>query len=188
MPDPPVRPDPDEDARLVERAKEGDREAFEQLVRRHLKSARGVALSKLGHRQDAQDVCQESFLRALENIERCGEPRKFRGWLLTIVRRIALDRLKREAHRDHESLDSMRPTWTREQAEDPAVRQERREEIEQALQRLSARQRKILILYDYEGWSHREVARKMGIEEGTSRYHLHEARRRMRLALNGKMP
>src|SRR5215218_7809484 len=74
------------DADLVERTRRGDGSAFGVLVRRHYRAAFAVALALAGERADAEDVCQDSFLRALERIEECREPDRFAAWLLTIVR------------------------------------------------------------------------------------------------------
>ena len=74
------------DGILVANVRRGDSRAFDQLVRRHLRAAHAVARSQLRNPDDADDVCQEAFIKALKRIDDCRDPEKFRAWLLTIVR------------------------------------------------------------------------------------------------------
>lgn len=177
------RPDPSEDARLVVRAREGDRDAFERLVRRHLRAAHRVALSRTGDPHDADDVCQDAFLRALERLEDCREPENFRAWLLAIVRNRATDLARGPARRRQEPLDELGPAEIGRVAAEPAGERGVGESLAAAIHDLPERQRRVVLMHDYEGWSHREVAEELEIAVGTSRYHLHEARKRLRASL-----
>ena len=78
------------DAALVARALRGAADAFDVLVRRYYRSAFAVALGVLGNRQDAEDVVQDAFVKAVDRLEDCREPSKFVQWLLMIVRNRAL--------------------------------------------------------------------------------------------------
>jgi RNA polymerase sigma-70 factor (ECF subfamily) len=77
------------DGVLVARVRRGDSRAFDQLVRRHLRTAHAVARSKLDNPADADDVVQDAFIKALQRIDGCRNPEGFRGWLLVIVRNTA---------------------------------------------------------------------------------------------------
>lgn len=170
----------EEDARLVRRSRDGDREAFELLVRRHLAVAHRVALGTMGNRYDADDVCQDAFVKALTRIEDCRRPERFRGWLLTIVKNTALNALDREKRRRAEPLDE---GWKVASEGGPEAHVERKalgERLRSAVQELPEMQRRVLLLHDYEGWTHGEIGDELGIAAGTSRYHLHAARGRMR--------
>lgn len=179
------RPDPSEDARLVARAREGDRDAFERLVRRHLRAAHRVALSRTGDPHDADDVCQDAFVRALERLEDCREPESFRAWLLAIVRNRATDLVRGVDRSRREPLDELGPAEIGRVASEPASEETVAEPLAAAIDDLPERQRRVVLMHDYEGWSHREVADELGIAVGTSRYHLHEARKRLRASLAG---
>ena len=179
------RPDPAEDARLVARAREGDRDAFERLVRRHLRAAHRVALSRTGDPHDADDVCQDAFVRALERLEDCREPESFRGWLLAIVRNRATDLTRGYARSRQEPLEELGPAEIGRAASEPAGEERVGEPLAAAIDALPERQRRVVLMHDYEGWSHREVAEELDIAVGTSRYHLHEARKRLRASLDG---
>lgn len=167
------------------RAREGDRDAFERLVRRHLRVAHRVALSRTDDPHDADDVCQDAFLRALEKLEDCRDPERFRGWLLSIVRNRAAD-LTRRTGRSGEPLEELSPAEAGRLASEPTGEGGVSEALATAIDELPERQRRVVLMHDYEGWTHREVAERLDIAAGTSRYHLHEARKRLRASLAEK--
>ena len=70
----------DTNAALVARVRLGETKAFDQLVRRHLRLAHSVARSTLDNPDDADDVCQDAFIRALERIDDCRNPGRFGSW------------------------------------------------------------------------------------------------------------
>lgn len=168
------------DAALVARAREGDSEAFGILVRRYLRPAYAVALARVGDPADAEDVCQEAFLAALERLESCRRPEGFGRWLLAIVRNRAVDFRRRRSVRETEPLEGAEAAPAAGGPEREAERSERRREILRALRHLSGREREVVLLYDFEGWSHREIAARLGISEGSARVHLHNGRKALR--------
>ena len=178
-------PSTEEDARLVRRSRDGDRDAFELLVRRHLAVARRVALGVTRDPHDADDVCQEAFVKALTKIEDCRRPERFRSWLLTIVKNTALNAVDRERRRRTEPLEHAGSLEARGNPEADAEREALKERLATAVGDLPEMQRRVLLLHDYEGWSHGEIGRELGIAAGTSRYHLHEARKAVRRAMKG---
>jgi len=171
------------DARLVRRAREGDRSAFETLVRRYLKSAYAVALAELGDSRDAEDAVQDSFITALERLEDCRDPAAFSAWLRRIVRNRARSVRRRERIRETDALESAQG---RASQEDPVLdydRSETRRRLTDALGQLTDVQRRIVLMHDLEGYRHREIAVELNIPEGTVRSHLFFARRALRDAL-----
>lgn len=172
------------DAELVGRVRAGDPAAFDHLVRRHLRVAHSVARRQLdGNHHDADDVVQEAFIAALMNIDDCRNPARFRAWLLAIVRNSAHKYREREAVRETEPLDRG-PTAVA--PADPSRRVETgelRAELETAMTELTELQRRAFALYDLEGWTHSEIADELDISPGSSRVHLHEARKKIRAHL-----
>lgn len=167
------------DAALVARARRGDSAAFEVLVRRHYRTAYSVALAILGNGMDAEDVCQDAFVKALEKLEECREPEKFLAWLLQIVRNRARN------YRDYRRVRLAQPLETTNVAsplnpDRDAERFELRGALEQALGELSEVQREVVLLHDLEGWKHREIGESLGLSEGAARQHLFKARRKLR--------
>ncbi|HUF50139.1 MAG TPA: RNA polymerase sigma factor [Longimicrobiales bacterium] len=172
------------DAQLVRRALEGDRGAFEDLVRRHMKGAYAVALAELADRGDAEDAVQDAFIRALERLEDCRDPAAFGGWLRQIVRNRARSVWRRERVRQTESLAGVQARLTTDPARD-YERTQLQQRLEKALGTLTEVQRRVVLMHDLEGYRHREIAGELGIPEGTVRSHLFLARRALRQLLGG---
>jgi RNA polymerase sigma-70 factor (ECF subfamily) len=167
------------DAVLVERACSGDERAFEQLVRRHLRAAFAVAVGVLADAADAEDVCQDAFVTALEQLDTC-QPERFAGWLLRIVRNRAIS-----VHRQKKVRRALPLEWAKgaRSKQDPGVDLDRtalRERLMAAMAPLPERQREVLLLHDLEGWRHREIGEALDMPEGTVRYTLFQARRAVR--------
>src|SRR5688572_17851175 len=176
----------DSDAQRVARALRGDPEAFGQLVRAHLRAAQGIALAALGDPADAEDVCQEAFIVALERLEDCRDPARFGPWLFRIVRNRAHNHRRYRKLRETTSLDAPAALAARSR-DDPARdldRSELRRSLIEGLLALPEMQREIVVLHDMNGWKHREIAELLGIPEGTVRAHLSYARRALRGRLN----
>jgi len=171
---------PDSIAVLVGRAQSGEADAFEQLVRRYFRGAFAVALSVLRSVADAEDVAQDSFLVAFEDLDRCHNPERFVGWLLRIVRNRAINALRsrRAAGTAAERLEEM-----------GAMREMEREEVGlrdrlvSALGLLTPAQCEVVLLHDLDGWTHAEIGDVMEISELMSRQHLFQAHRTMRTFL-----
>jgi len=172
-----------DDATLVLRAREGDERAFDALVGRYMRPAYAVALSVTRRHEDAEDAAQESFMVALGRLEECRNPAKFGGWFLTIVRNRARNLVRRESLRETESIPlgasagGLTPDKVLEETE-------LKRELQAALGELTETQREIVLLHDFEGWKHREIADKLGVPSGTVRSHLHFARKALREALS----
>jgi RNA polymerase sigma-70 factor (ECF subfamily) len=179
----------------VRAARTGDRDAFGQLVRRHLEAAHGAASALLADPADAEDVVQDAFVGALERLESCRPEEKFRGWLLVSVRNRALDLLRRQRVRRALPLDAPPEARAPELAllssagPGPAVEAERgdaRVHLAAALATLTETRRTVVLLHDVEGWTHREIADQLGVAEGTVRAHLFWARRALRERLSAE--
>lgn len=173
------------DAQLVERVRRGDAAGFDALVRRHYRAAYVVALSLLGDQMDAEDVCQDGFIKALERIDDCRKPDRFASWLLQIVRNRAHN------FRDYRRVRTGVPLEVTDRAgrADSArevEQNELRDRLQDALGDLSEVQRQVVSLHDLEGWRHREIAESLGLSEGMSRQHLFTARKGLREKLGAK--
>lgn len=173
------------DAQLVERVRRGDAAGFDALVRRHYRAAYVVALSLLGDQMDAEDVCQDSFIKALERIDDCRKPDRFASWLLQIVRNRAHN------FRDYRRVRTGVPLEVTDRAgrADSArevEQNELRDRLQDALGDLSEVQRQVVSLHDLEGWRHHDIAESLGLSEGMSRQHLFTARKGLREKLGAK--
>jgi len=166
---------------LVERARRGDAQAFEALVRAFYRAAYATALSLTGNSMDAEDVVQDAFIRALERLDEC-DPDRFAGWLLTIVRNRAHNVRDRERVRDAAPLDDVNPAGA-ERTDGRVEHDELAQVLRDALATLPPAQREVVLLHDLEGMKHKEIAAAMGISEVMARQHLFQARRALRARL-----
>jgi RNA polymerase sigma-70 factor (ECF subfamily) len=171
------------DAEIVERVRRGDEAAFDLLVERHIARAFSVGYRLLGNREDAQDVVQESFLAVLERIETFEPGREFGPWFYRIVVNRGLNARKSLARRATMDVPldvpiaGPSPLRLTEQAELATL-------VHEAMTELPERQRDIVRLFELEGFPSGEIAEMLGIADGTVRWHLHEARQRLRRALD----
>jgi RNA polymerase sigma-70 factor (ECF subfamily) len=172
---------------LVERAKAGDRDAFEELVRRHAERLYAVVLRFVADGNEAQEVTQEAFLRAWRSIARFEGRSRFFTWLY----RIGINEAKRRAARRPPvhvaSLDdepvAEAPDWS-EAPETRSDQQDLRRVLEQAVRSLPAEYRATIVLRDVEGLSTREAAEVMDLGEAAFKSRLHRARLAVRRALD----
>ncbi|MGH7459201.1 MAG: RNA polymerase sigma factor [Longimicrobiaceae bacterium] len=172
------------DAELVARAGLGDPGSFDLLVSRHLKQAVGFAYRMVRNREDAEDLVQESFLTVLEKIETFDSGRAFKPWYYRILANRCLNHRRSAARRLSEEL----PASAASRAPAPdrvAARAELGARLRTAMDELPERQRTVLQLSEVEGFAGSEIAGVLGLSEGTVRWHLHQARERMRELLSG---
>jgi RNA polymerase sigma-70 factor (ECF subfamily) len=170
---------------LVRRARAGDSEAFEELVRLHLRAAYTIALGVTNDPTDAEDVVQDAFIAALEKIDGCEDPDRFSGWLLAIVRNRALNLRRSQVVRAVAPLDALKATTSSDSPERDTARSLFRDELTHAMGELTEVQRQVVLLHDLEGYKHREIGDLLGISDGASRFHLSTARALLRAKLNG---
>jgi len=181
-PDPAARIPEQDEAALVARVRAGDRTAFGVLAERYAGVARRVARAVLGDPDDADDAAQDALLSALVKLDQYDPRRPFGPWLLRIVANAATDRRRRRKVRRAESLDpALVAGGTRPDA--AAEQRALAERLRGALAELSERRRLAVVLFDVEGYSHAEIARILGIPEGTVRSEVFHARRRLRVLL-----
>lgn len=176
---------PGSDRDLVTAALRGGTDAFEALVRRHLRAAYAVALARTANPHDAEDVCQDAFIAALERLATLRDPDRFGPWLLEIVRNRALNLLRRRRVRAEEPIEEAAHGGGSDPGRD-LERSALRADLLAALATLDETRREVALLHDVEGWRHAEIAERLGMPEGTVRYHLHEARRTLRERLAGR--
>jgi len=164
--------------KLVRRAQEGDRSSFEQLYRMHAGSVYGLCLRLSRKPQEAEDLTQEVFVRAWENLETFRTPGHFAAW----TKRVAVN-LTITARRTVARRGEPQPLF-----EDCAVSGEGREErfsgarvdLEKAIAALPGGARTVFVLHDIHGFRHGEIAEMTGTAMGTTKAQLHRARKRLR--------
>src|SRR5688500_5167317 len=176
------------DASLVARVRLEDAAAFEALMRRYFRSAYLVALAQVGNGADAEDVCQDAFVRCWERIQDCREPERFGAWLSRVVRNTAHNRRDYLRVRATAPVEDAAAVPSASRADRAAERSELREHLGRALAQLSTAQREVVLLHDLEGWRHVEVAERLGVSEMMSRRHLADARKKLRHITSAPVP
>ena len=168
---------------LVERAKSGDREAFDRLVRVTHSDAYALALRLTGSTEDARDVVQEAYLRAYRSVGRFRGEALFSTWLYRIVANCAATHVgRRQLHRHdhlgaHDDVVDTRPDY------DPTLQGDLaalREKLDAAIRDLPPRLRSVVVLRDMYDLPHEAIAKELGISATAAKVRLHRARRRLR--------
>jgi len=158
----------------IEAAKNGDGDAFEQLVRQYERLVLVTALRVLGNLDDAQDASQEVFLKLYRNLRKVEDSSNFAGWLYRVTVNVCHDlRKKRPLDRLDDAPDAISPEPDPQRR---TVEEERRRVLEMSLRVLSEKERAALVLRDLEGLSTSEVARALGSSEATVRSQILKAR------------
>lgn len=170
---------------LIQAARRGDLEAFNQLVLTYQGQVYALAYRLLGDQDAAADVTQETFLAAFQHIA-AFQRGYLRAWLLRIATNLCYDTLRRQKARPTSPLEALstQPESPESAGEgDPEAYAERRElarEIQKALATLPPEQRLVVILCDIDGFPYAEAAQTADISEGTLKSRLSRGRARLR--------
>jgi RNA polymerase sigma-70 factor (ECF subfamily) len=175
--------DPEEERRLVLRAKEGDMDAFEHLIKAYQRPVYFLCLRMTGAPQAADDLAQESFIRAYGALSRFENGRDFYAWLRRIAVNACLNHLR--AARREEPLGDREPVPYRDMPQDELLGREAERMFQEALGSLPSDQRSVFILRVFENMSYRDIARNLHLTEGTVMSRLSRARDKLRALLSG---
>jgi RNA polymerase sigma-70 factor (ECF subfamily) len=181
---------PIEEALLISRARDGDQDAFRQLVERYQGAVYNLAYRMLGDPGDAEDAAQEIFVRIYRQLGRYDPARKFSTWTLAIATNYCIDQLRRR-RMQLVPLENIIP-WARAREAGPegeAITQEERDEVQRQITRLPEKYRAPLILRYFEELSIAEIAEVLGMPEGTVKTQIHRARKALgKLLAEGEEP
>jgi len=174
------------DRAFVAQARSGDGDAFRALVERHSRGLFRLAFRMTGNQQDAEDVVQESFLRAWRQLGRFDERASFGTWLYRIATNCSLDVIRERKRRSDLSevedpvlaLPSGDPTPER-----VAMSGEVRERVAEAMDELSAPERTAFVLRHFEGMRIEDVSRVLGCQPGAAKHSVFRAVQKLRRAL-----
>jgi RNA polymerase sigma-70 factor (ECF subfamily) len=183
----------DSDAAVVEAVKAGDNEAYRQLVDRHKRKLYGVMIRIVGDPDVAEELAQETFVKAFAGISKFREDSTFGTWLVQIGVHVARDHIRRTQRlreRRVISLDAYReahgddrdPPDTRASS-DPLGGVEGNEAkalVRQALAQIPPEYREVLVLKHFENWPYERIAEATGDSVGTLKVRAHRARRLLR--------
>jgi RNA polymerase sigma-70 factor (ECF subfamily) len=163
------------DRELIQRARRGDAEAYGELVLRHQTSVFNVCYRILHERAEAEDMSQETFLRARERLELFDEERPFGPWIRRVAANVCLNHL--EAQKQTAEWNEERDADESQRPEMRVEARERSEQIRRALASLPARYRVVVELRHYQELSYEEIAAELKIPLSDVKSHLFRARK-----------
>ena len=184
---------PDETV-LVQRARRGDLEAYDELVQRYQERIYATVYHMTSNHEDANDLAQESFIKAFQALKSFKGGSSFYTWLYRIAVNKTINFLKQRKNRIHMSLNDL--DFNAEHDPDlvalisdktprrEAGLTELQEKLNTALMKLSEPHRLVVILHDVQGLSHEEIAKVMGCNIGTVRSRLFYARQQLQAWLS----
>ncbi|MBI4423143.1 MAG: sigma-70 family RNA polymerase sigma factor [Elusimicrobia bacterium] len=166
-------------------AQRGDRAAFASLVERHRSAVLACLLGRVDSPVDAEEAAQAAWVKALDALARFRLRSSFRTWLVRIAINEARNLLRRRRfHASPPASPEAGPAWEGLPGPDQETALDRRLDLERALERLARRERQITVRR-LAGYELREIARALGVSEGTVKSTLSDARRKLRKALAG---
>jgi RNA polymerase sigma-70 factor (ECF subfamily) len=175
------------DEAFVERARQGDREAFRALVERHGRSVFRLAFRMTGNEGDAEDVVQETFLKAYRKLDAFESRANFATWLYRITANCAYDLLRTRARRHEDPIDveaePLRIPAASPSPERLLLASEVRRRVAAALARLTPAERTAFVLRHHEGRSIAEIGTALGLDASAAKHSVFRAVRKMREAL-----
>jgi RNA polymerase sigma-70 factor (ECF subfamily) len=172
------------DLELVDAVAKGDQRAYGALVDRHLKSVYGVALRILGNSADAEDVSQDTFLRAFERLELFDQRWSFRNWLLKIASNLAINRIRSRGRERRLQLKLAEAEQSAGKPDRPDVPSPR--DWAHWLDQIDEVQRTAIVLFHFQDMPYIEIAEAMQVPVNTVRTHLYRGRKRLRELMSGQ--
>jgi RNA polymerase sigma-70 factor (ECF subfamily) len=165
---------------LVRKSVSGDRNAFDELVRRNSRRAMQLAVRILASADDAAEAVQDAFMKAFMSIHRIKDPKRFEVWLLKIVSNVSISRLRsirrrrqiRPAEFDKNSKENTPP--------ETAAGMELAKAIQKAMAKLPEKQAKVISLFGLQDLSQDEAAEIMGCSVEAVRWNVFEARKKLK--------
>ncbi len=174
------------DHELVERARQGDDQAFRTLVDRHSAKVFGIAMRVTGHRETAEDVVQEAFLKVHRQLGRFDHRARFTTWLYRIAMNTAIDQIRKENRRGRQAQADVEIDVLAAESPD----QERElssgeigDTVRRVLASMSANERAAFVLRHYEGRSIAEIGEILGARTNATKSTIFRAVQKLRLAL-----
>ena len=185
---------PDPDANLMLRVKQGDMVAFEELVNKHRQAVLNQLYRTLPDATEAEDLAQHVFVQVFKSAHRYRASAKFRTWLFTIARNLCLNEIRRRSRHPAESLDQLHPVHEDQplrQFEDIKTRSppdqilesELVRKIAEAVSELPENQRTAIVLFREEEMAYEEIAKVLGCSLSATKSLIHRARETLKQRL-----
>ena len=173
---------PNKDSALLQGCRRGDRQAQRALYDQYKDWVFGIAYRMSNHQQQAEDITQEVFIRLFRKIDSFRGDSAFSSWLYRLAMNVCINHLKKENNYRERILNELSNSQNQNtsfaKGEKPTF--DMKPYLEKAIRALPEGYRAVFVLYQIEGYGHREIARMLNISEGTSKSQLHKARLELR--------
>lgn len=170
-----------EEARIVERVRAGDQEAFGVLLKVYQRRIFNFIRGMVRNNEDAEDITQEAFVKALFGIRSLKNPASFKSWLFRIAHNLSLDFVRKKRPKLVDTEEHLRESYVDESTpREELTREYLRRHVRKCLDLLNEQQRSILVLCDLEGLSYREISEALEIPFGTVQSRIFYARKRLK--------
>lgn len=169
---------------LIQRALNGDMNAWGEIVRCYKDAVFGIAIGILGNPADAEDAAQDAFIRAYEGLHTFHLDKRFSTWIFAVTANICKNKLRRER-----LFAPLKHIARLTKGSDPAqqlAQQERTQIIREAIDQLKPAYRMPLVLRYYAELDYKEIAEVLGLPEGTVKTRLHRAKAELKHILEQK--
>jgi RNA polymerase sigma-70 factor (ECF subfamily) len=168
------------DESIMDRIKNGDKQALNVLVNRHKRTAYQEAYGFVGNRDDAFDISQEAFIRVYKSTNQFDSSMPFLPWFRTIIRNLSLTWLSKRTRHDDRSVElddiSFLLVDKKSNPEDKVIENESKQALGRALMKLSFEDREIIVMQHFRGMSYDEIADALELKKGTVMSRLYYAR------------
>ena len=175
------------DAEVIRAVGSGSKQAYAVLVDRHLRSVYSAALRIVCNQADAEDVTQDTFLRAYERLASYDASYSFRNWLLKMATNLALNHLRSTHRRRGLYLKAAKDRNDRASQTDLVSKVTQVDQLEYWLGQLDERQRTAVVLFHFHQMSYVEIAEALDVPLNTVRTLIHRGRKRLRELISGKI-
>lgn len=176
---------------IVEGCIKGDRKCQQLVYQKFYGKMLGLCMRYSKDREEARDILQDGFIKVFSNIKNYGGNGSFEGWIRRIITNTAIDFYRKHKNSNvdtsSEFVESSGEILTDEGDNDPEYIDISTQEVLSAVQKLSPAYRTVFSLYAIDGFTHKEIAEKLGISEGTSKSNLAKAKLNLRKAFQNKI-
>lgn len=160
---------------ILELVKKGNREAYQEIVSRYMKTAYYIALGLVHNHQDALDISQEAFIRAFRRIKSFNAERRFFPWFYQLMKNLCIDHLKRTSRMKEVPLDGIQVLDEKKEDE------EMKRVLWKGIEELAFEQREVIILRYFRQFSYQEISEIVGKPIGTVMSSLYYAKKRLKV-------
>jgi RNA polymerase sigma-70 factor (ECF subfamily) len=175
---------------IIEKAKKGDQNAFQQIVDKYKTQVASIAYKMVGDYEDAKDISQIVFVKTYQNLVNFDTTKKLSTWLYRITINASIDFIRKHKKHKHELLDNIFGELREKKQDVEKIYQRNliKWAIKDSMEALNPRQKAVFVLRDLEGLDIKEVAQITGMPQATVRWYLHRARSKLRSELTKHHP